>query len=176
MQIPFDIGNVPGPDMGRIARPETISEVITRSERPLLVVGSETLEDDLMDKAIEIGKKGIPIAATGHSIKGFVEKGYVENVHLFSLHDLTNRLRDPNWTGIDGKGNYDLVIFFGIIYYFASQMMSCLKNFAIDPMIRVVSIDKYYHPHARMTFPNIHPTEKDTYVNMLDKVIEHIRR
>lgn len=176
MEIPFDVANIPGPEMGGVAPPEVIGSYISNAKRPLLVVGSEILRDDFfIELAIEIGKKGIPIAATGHSIRGFVEKGYTENVMYYNLHELTNCLRDPSWKGLDGKGNYDFVIFFGIIYYYASQMLSCIKNFAIDPLIRAVSIDRYYHPHARMSFTNITPRREEMYKDMLNRLVNSIK-
>jgi acetyl-CoA decarbonylase/synthase complex subunit epsilon len=176
IEIPFDVANVPGPEIGGIAPPEVIGRYITSASRPLLVVGSEMLRDDFfVEIAIEIGKKGIPIAATGHSMRGFVEKGYTENVYYYNLHELTNCLRDPNWKGLDGTGNYDFVIFYGIIYYYASQMLSCLKNFATEPLMRTVSIDRYYHPNARMSFTNIMPRMEEEYKEMLNKLVVSIK-
>ena len=176
MEIPFDVANVPGPEMGEVVPPEVIGSYISTAKRPLLVVGSEILRDDFfLEIAIELGKKGIPIAATGHSIKGFIKKGYTDNVTYYNLHELTNCLRDPNWAGLDGAGNYDFVIFFGIIYYYASQMLSCIKNFATDPLIRAVSIDRYYHPNARMSFTNITPRREEEYKDMLKRLVESIR-
>jgi len=177
MEIPFDVANIPGPETGEVVAPEVIGSYISSAKRPLLVVGSEILRDGFfVEIAIELGKKGIPIAATGHSIKGFVEKGYSENVQYYNLHDLTNCLRDPNWRGLDGKGNYDFVIFFGITYYYASQMLSCIKNFATDPLVRAVSIDRYYHPNARMGFTNITPRQEEDYKAMLNRVVGSIKR
>ncbi|MDF2955821.1 CO dehydrogenase/acetyl-CoA synthase complex subunit epsilon [Candidatus Alkanophaga liquidiphilum] len=175
---PFDIANVPGPAaLGMVAAPETMAAVVSSAKRPLLVVGSEILRDEFyVDIAIEIGKKGIPIAATGHSIKGFLQKGYTENVSIINLHELTNYLRDPEWQGLDGGGNYDVVIFFGIIYYYASQMLSCIRNFCIKPLMRAISIDWYFHPNAAMSFPNIRPKDEDKYKEMLKKFVESIRR
>lgn len=176
MEIPFDVANVPGPEMGEVVPPEVMASYISTAKRPLLVVGSEMLRDDFfIEIAIELGKKGIPIAATGHSIKGFVKKEYADNVTYYNLHDLTNCLRDPNWAGLDGEGNYDFVIFFGIIYYFASQMLSCIKNFATDPLIRAVSIDRYYHPNARMGFTNITPRREEEYKEMLNRLVRSIK-
>lgn len=177
MEIPFDVANLPGPETGGTAPPEVIGSYISSAKRPLLVVGSEILRDDFfLETAIEIGKKGISITATGHSIRGFVEKGYTENVNYYNLHELTNCLRDPSWKGLDGGGNYDFVIFFGIVYYYASQMLSCIKNFAIDPLIRAVSIDQYYHPNARMSFTNISPKMEEEYKDMLRKLVVSIKR
>lgn len=176
MEIPFDVANIPGPEMGEVVSPEVIGSYISNAERPLLVVGSEILRDKFfIEIAIEIGKKGIPIAATGHSIRGFVDTEYADNVTYYNLHDLTNCLRDPNWKGLDGTGNYDFVIFFGILYYYASQMLSCIKNFATDPLIRAVSIDRYYHPNARMSFSNFTPRMEEEYKAMLNRLVKSIR-
>ena len=182
MEIAFDVANIPGPDTGEVVPPEVAGRYISRAKRPLLVVGSEILRDEFFIQiAIEISKKGIPIAATGHSIRGFVERGYDGgdggvSVRYYNLHELTNCLRDPNWRGLDGQGNYDVVIFFGIVYYYASQMLSCIKNFAIEPLIRTVSIDRYYHPHARMSFRNIPPNREEEYKALLKRVVNSISR
>lgn len=175
MEKPFDTANIPGPKMGRVVTPEVLGKLISRAKRPLLIVGAEILEDGLIDKAIEIGKCGIPIAATGHSSVGFVDEGYSEFTYS-GLHGLTNCLRDPDWKGLDGEGNYDVVIFFGITYYLASQMLSTIKNFCTDPRMRGISIDRYYHPNAGMSFANYSQKKMDEYMDMLDKVIENIKR
>ena len=182
MEIAFDVANIPGPDTGEVVSPEVVGRYISRARRPLLVVGSEILRDEFfIEIAIEMGKKGIPIAATGHSIRGFVERGYDGtdggvSVRYYNLHELTNCLRDPNWRGLDGQGNYDVVIFFGIVYYYASQMLSCIKNFATEPLIRTVSIDRYYHPYARMSFGNIPPNREGEYKVLLKRVVNSINR
>lgn len=176
-EIPFDVANIPGPETGEVVAPEVLGNFISRAKRPLLIVGSEILQDDFfLEIAIALGKKGIPIAATGHSIRGFVEKGYTENVQYCNLHELTNCLRDPSWRGLDGTGQYDFVIFFGILYYYASQMLSCIKNFATDPLVRAVSIDRYYHPNARMSFATLTPRQDEQYRELLRQVVASIRR
>jgi acetyl-CoA decarbonylase/synthase complex subunit epsilon len=176
-EIPFDVANIPGPETGEVVAPEVMGNFISRAKRPLLIVGSEILRDDFfLEIAIALGEKGIPIAATGHSIRGFVEKGYTENVQYCNLHELTNCLRDPTWQGLDGMGQYDFVIFFGILYYYASQMLSCIKNFATDPLVRAVSIDRYYHPNARMSFTTLTPRQDEQYKEMLTRVVASIKR
>lgn len=171
--IPFDIGNIPGPEAGRVADPFVIGNAIASAKRPLLVVGAEILEDGLIEKAIEIGKKGVSIAATGHSIKGFVEKGY-DGATYMGLHELANFLKDPEWAGLDGEGNYDMVIVLGVKYYTATQMLVALKNFATEPLMRMVSIDRYYHPNARLTFNNISRKNSEIFINALDEVISRL--
>ncbi|VUT26481.1 MAG: CO dehydrogenase/acetyl-CoA synthase complex subunit epsilon [Candidatus Methanolliviera sp. GoM_oil] len=168
---PFDAANIPGPKMGRVTAPVVLGKMIKRAKRPLLICGSEISEDGMIDKAIEIGKKGIPIVATGNAINRFMEKGYTDNVKYFSLHELTNCMRDPEWKGLDGNGNYDTAIYLGTLYYYASGLMSALKNFA--PHVTVLSIDRYYHPNAVMTFGDIW-RKPEEYQSMLDEVIAQI--
>ncbi len=54
-------------------------------------------------------------------------------------------------------------------------MLSCLKNFATDPLMRTVSIDRYYHPNARMSFANVMPRMEEEYKEMLNKLVESIK-
>ncbi|MDY6931675.1 MAG: CO dehydrogenase/acetyl-CoA synthase complex subunit epsilon [Halobacteriota archaeon] len=171
--IPFDVGNIPGPEMGRVVEPSVLGNAIASAKRPLLVVGAEILEDGLIDKAIEIGKKGVPIVATGHSIKGFIEKGYDGAIYM-GLGELANFLKGSDWAGLDGNGGYDLVAVLGVKYYSCSQMLISLKNFATEPLIRIVSIDRYYHPNARLTFDNISRKNNDIFMKALDEVIARL--
>ncbi|BDC36035.1 MAG: CO dehydrogenase/acetyl-CoA synthase complex subunit epsilon [Candidatus Methanoliparum thermophilum] len=166
--LPFDAGNIPGPKMGRVTAPKIIGKMIKRAKKPLLICGSNIEEHGSIDKAIEIGKKGIPIAASGNAIVAFRNKGYMDNVKYVLLNDLANCLRDPEWKGLDGKGNYDTVIFIGSLYYLTSGILASLKNFV--PHIKALAIDPYYQPNADMTFGDIW-RKKDEYLAMLDEVI-----
>lgn len=165
---PFNAGNVPGPKMGRVTAPMVIGKMIKRAKRPLLICGSNIEKHGSIDKAIEIGKKGIPIAATGNAIVAFRKKGYTDNVKYALLTDLVNCLCDPEWKGLDGKGNYDTVIFMGSLYYLVSGVLSSIKNFA--PHLKALAIDPYYQPNAEMTFGDIWK-KQDDYLAMLDEVI-----
>ncbi len=155
--VPFEMAQIPGPEMAKAYNTAVIGAIIKKAKRPLLVVGAELFEDPVMfDKAIAIGKTGVPIAATAHSIKGFVERGYTDNVTMIGLHPLTNYLRFKDWQGLDGKGQYDVVIFMGIFYKFAS------------------SIDRYYHVNADMTFGNL-AFDPDKYHEAIDEVIAKLK-
>jgi acetyl-CoA decarbonylase/synthase complex subunit epsilon len=172
--IPFEMAQIPGPEMAKTYMPKVIGAIIRKAKRPLLVVGAELFDDPVMfDKMIEMGKMGIPIAATAHSVKGFVDRGYLENVYQIGLHPLTNFLRFPDWKGLDGQGQYDVVIFLGIYYKFANGMLSTLKNFNRD--IKRVSIDRYYHVNADMTFGNL-AFNPDDYHAAVDEVIAAMKK
>jgi len=66
--------------------------------------------------------------------------------------DVGNRLVDPEWQGIDGKGHPDLALFVGLPYYMEALILSGLKHFA--PNLKTITLDNVYHPHASWSFPN----------------------
>ena len=164
--VPFDTGNIPGPKMAKAVMPAVPGKMLARAKRPLLIVGSEVHDKDVLARAITIGNTGIQIAAVGNSYTSLGDKGL--DAHYINMHALASYLCDPDWKGLDGKGNYDLVVFFGITYYYASQAISALKNFS---NIKVISIDKYYHPNADMSFGNL---KDDIFIAALDEVIKEL--
>lgn len=164
--VPFDTGNIPGPKMAKAVMPGVPGKMLARAKRPLLIVGSEVHDKDVLARAVAIGQRGIQIAAVGNSYTSLGDKEL--DVHYVNMHALASYLCDPDWKGLDGKGNYDLVVFFGITYYYASQAISALKNFS---NIKVISIDKYYHPNADMSFGNL---KNDVFIAALDEVIKEL--
>ena len=165
---PFDTANIPGPKMAMIAKTKAVAAMIKKAKRPLLIVGPD-LTEEMFERALKFAEKGVQVVATGSAIKKFIEAGKADGVKYAVLHELTNFLLDPEWPGFDGKGNYDLVLFMGTIYYHGSQMMAAIKNFA--PHIRAIAIDLYYHPNALQSFPDLWKKE-DEYIKMLDEVLD----
>jgi len=164
--VPFNTGNIPGPKMARAVMPAVPGKMLAKAKRPLLIVGSEIDEEDVLARVVTLGKAGIQIASVGDSYKYLADKGL--DAHYVNMHALASYLCDPEWLGLDGKGGYDLVVFFGITYYYASQAISALKNFS---NIKVISIDKYYHPNADMSFGNL---KQDVFIQALDEVIAQL--
>ncbi len=166
---PFDTANIPGPKMAMIAKTRAVASMIKRAKRPLLIVGPD-ITDEMLERALEFSKKGVQVVATGSTIKRFIDVG-ADNVKYAVLHELTSFILDPEWSGFDGKGNYDLVLFMGTIYYHGSQMMAAIKNFA--PHTKAVAIDRYYHPNAFQSFPSLWKKEEE-YIAMLDEVLAEL--
>ncbi len=166
--VPFDTGNIPGPKMAKAVMPSVAGKMLAKAKRPLLIVGSEVHDRDVLERAVTIGKSGIQIAAVGNAYTSLGDKGL--DVHYENMHALASYLCDPGWPGFDGKGGYDLVVFFGITYYYASQAISALKNFS---GIKVISMDRYYHPNADMSFGNL---KNDVFIAALDEVIAELRK
>lgn len=105
-----------------------------------------------IDFVINIAKVGnIPLVATANTVKVFLEKGFQPAAWMPSV-DIANRLRDPLWEGLDGAGQYDLLLIVGLPYYMEWLILSGLKHFALN--LTTISLDRFYHPHATWSFPN----------------------
>lgn len=148
--------------------PDVAARIIKKSKRPLLVVGAAISKNiELVDKLARISNAGVPVAATSSSSKYFTDE---KKCHAIGLADLVNLLTDHEWKGLDGKGNYDLVIFIGIEYWLLSQMMSTLKNFSDAATL---NLSRYYQPNATFSFPNI---TDDIWAAYLDEVCERLEK
>jgi acetyl-CoA decarbonylase/synthase complex subunit epsilon len=140
-----------------ITKPEVAVALIKRAARPILVVGSNATERCmeerlLIDFLIDFAKASkIPIFATAHMVGEFLKRDY-RPAGFMSAMDIGNRLVDPGWKGLDGKGHPDLAIFVGLPYYMEALILSGLKHFAPD--LKTMTIDNLYHPHASWSYPN----------------------
>ncbi|MEM3563418.1 MAG: CO dehydrogenase/acetyl-CoA synthase complex subunit epsilon [Candidatus Jordarchaeaceae archaeon] len=139
---------------------QVAAKMIKKKKRCLLIVSANAIREldgkRLVDYAVEIGKAGIPVVATANMVKELRSAGFDKAVDM-QLADITNRLRDSKWKGLDGKGHYDCVIYLGGIYYIQSQSLSTLKHFA--PNILTISLDREYQPNASFSFNNLKPSE-----------------
>ncbi len=140
-----------------ITKPEVAVALIKKAVRPILVVGSNATERfmegrQLIEFLIDFAKASkVPVVATAHMVGEFLKRGY-EPAGFMSAMDIGNRIVDPSWQGLDGKGHPDLAIFVGLPYYMEALILSGLKNFAPD--LRTMTLDNLYHPHASWSFPN----------------------
>lgn len=169
---PWQWGNVPGHEIATPVKGEVVAKLIKAAKRPLLIVGGKALEEKwgnklLIDFVVELARAGIPVVATAHAYSALKERG-VEPAAIMTVADVTNRLQDPNWS-IDGKGSHDLVMYVGISYQLQSQMLSTLKHFATH--LRTLSLDRYFHPNATFSMPNLRQEEWEQVLNNVIKVL-----
>ena len=130
---PWQTAEIAGPKKALvITKPEIIAAMVKRAKRPILIVGHKAAEiklgdESLIDYLIRLSKTAnIPIVATAHVVKEFVERGFQPDSWM-PIVDIANRLRDPEWMGLDGEGQYDLALFVGIQYYMEWIILSSLK-------------------------------------------------
>jgi len=140
-----------------ITKPEVAVAMIKRATHPILVVGSNATERCmegklLIEYLIDFARASkVPVVATAHMVGEFLKRGY-KPAGFMSAMDIGNRLVDPEWQGLDGKGHPDLTLFVGLPYYMEALILSGLKHFA--PNLKTITLDNVYHPHASWSFPN----------------------
>ena len=140
-----------------IQKPEIPVAMIKKAAHPILIVGSNATESwmegkQLIEYLIDLAKASkVPVVATAHMVGEFLKRGY-DPAAFMSAMDIGNRLVDPEWRGIDGKGHPDLALFIGLPYYMEALILSGLKHFAPD--LKTITLDNMYHAHASWSFPN----------------------
>ena len=156
---PWQTAEIAGPQKALvITKPEIAAAMIKRAKRPVIIVGYLATKTDkdtgkMIDYAIRLNKAtGISVVATAHTIKEFVKQGFEQATQMNAM-DIGNRLKDPTWTGLDGKGPYDVALFMGLPYYMEFVILSGLKHFSTN--LKTISLDRYYNPHASWSFPNL---------------------
>ncbi|MEM2897312.1 MAG: CO dehydrogenase/acetyl-CoA synthase complex subunit epsilon [Candidatus Bathyarchaeia archaeon] len=156
-----------------ITKPEIMAAMIGRARRPVVLIGNKALENDGFGIEFTIRlAKSIKIAtvATAHTLSEFKKKGF-QPTSWMSFMDIANRLSDPEWKGLDGMGNYDLVLFLGFDYYLQWTVLSSLKHFANH--LKTVSIDSFYQPHANWSLVNF---KIDEWKKFLSEVLSRLEK
>lgn len=157
--IPWQTGEICGPTKAKALRKaDVIERDLKKVKKPLLIVGSQAVglkhgKGDMIDYAIALSKtKNISVIATANTVKAFREKGYTEAASMGAM-EVAYYLQDPEWKGPHGTGPYDMVLIYGIPYYMEWCMLSSMMNFA--PQITAITLDRYFQPHAKWSFPNM---------------------
>jgi len=165
---------IPGPKKALIiTKPEIVSALIKRSKRPILIVGHEAAKvkldegELLLDYLIRLAKlTNMTVIATAHVVKDFVAREFQPDAWM-PVVDIANRLQDPDWKGLDGKGSYDLAILTGMQYYLQWVILSALKHFSSG--LKTISLDRFYQPNASWSFPNISFEEWRTNLKVIEE-------
>jgi acetyl-CoA decarbonylase/synthase complex subunit epsilon len=140
-----------------IQKPEIAVALIKKAQHPLLIAGSNLTERYMEGKpAIEFiidlaNASKVPVVATAHMVGEFIKRGY-EPAAFMNAFEIGQRVGDPSWQGLDGKGHPDLVIMVGMPYYMQALILAGLKHFAPD--LKTMTLDNMFHVHASWSFPN----------------------
>jgi len=173
---PWQTAEISGPKKALvITKPEIVAAMVKKAKRPILIVGHKAAEIDLVeekliDYLIRLAKTmNIPVVATAHVIKEFLARDFQPAAWMSSM-DIANRLRDPEWKGLDGKGQYDLALFTGFQYYLEWVILSGLKHFSSG--LKTISLDRFYQPHASWSFSNIQLEEWRKNLNTIENELK----
>ena len=169
---PWQTANIVGPKNALLLNPEHCGRLLKAAKRPLILVGANATKASVglpnlaeyIARMAEAINAQVAVSPTNQS--QFKRLGS-RMVSGLGLEDLTNRLKDKEWKGFHGKGPYDYVLLIGGVYYFESQMLATLKNFA--PHIKTVSLDRFYQPNASFSFPSM---DADKWKEGLDTIIQ----
>jgi len=140
-----------------IQKPEIAVAMIKKASRPLLIVGSNATErymegKQLIEYLIDFANASkVPMVATAHMVGEFIKRGY-QPASFMNAMEIGQRVGDPEWQGLDGKGHPDLVIMVAMPYYMEALILCGLKHFAPD--LKTMTLDNLFHVHASWSFPN----------------------
>lgn len=180
MTLPFHrVNTFSGTKSGiAIEEPWLCAGIIGRAKRPLLVVGplfEPYLDNDkpAICYILELAQAAnIPVCATATVKRKLAELG-VKPDSVYDAVEIVDFLKEPDWRGVKGEGNHDLVIFFGIRSDLLEQCLSVLKHFAFGHL-RTMTLDGYYFPHANYSLPNFRRQEH--WRGFLEGVIRSLKR
>jgi acetyl-CoA decarbonylase/synthase complex subunit epsilon len=165
----FNAADVQISRSAKVIEPKAVARMVKRAKHPVLVTGGHLLENPkLVEYAVMMYEKGIPIIATGASSKPLIERGVKPQSAVFTLHYVTQYMMDEEWNGFDGMGRYDVVLYLGIEPYYLSRMLSALKHFS---KISTISLESFYQPHAKFSFPNL---DEESHYRMLEELISEL--
>jgi acetyl-CoA decarbonylase/synthase complex subunit epsilon len=92
---------------------------------------------------------------------------------VYDAVEIVNHLKDPDWPGVRGEGNHDLVIFLGIRSDLEEQCLSVLKHFAYKHL-KTMTLDKYYFPHANYSLPNFKREKR--WKEFLESLLDNLKK
>jgi CO dehydrogenase/acetyl-CoA synthase complex epsilon subunit len=176
MARPYQKANIPGPEMGTsVFDPKVMASLLKSDKKKVFVIGAESLNWELDGKKVAdyfiaiANKIDAHVIATGHTYGYLKDKIPEGKLWDMSLINITDRLQDKDWKGLDGKGQYSMAIFGGHIVYYVSQTLSRLKNF--QNHLRTIELDRYSHPNARFSLPNLSDAD---WKEFLENVIKNL--
>lgn len=141
-----------------IKKPEVVVALINRAKRPLFILGHEVPAacpcDETLIKFIEKISRThrIPTLGTSHSVKDLIYNGIKVQAIMGSM-EIVDRLRDPDWKGLDMQGQYDLLLIAGFPYSLGWVLLSGIRHGA--PGLKTITLDRYYQPNASWSFGNL---------------------
>ncbi|MFX1298646.1 MAG: CO dehydrogenase/acetyl-CoA synthase complex subunit epsilon [Promethearchaeota archaeon] len=171
MARPYQKANIPGPEMGTsVSDPTVMANLLKSPKKKLMIIGAESLNWELdgkkvADYLVDIANKiDCHVVSTGHTYRYLKDK-ITDGLYDMSLINITNRLCDKEWSGLDGEGQYSMAIFGGHLVYYVSQALSRIKNFT--NWVKTIELDKYSHPNARFSLPNLSDNDWKLFLESL---------
>ncbi len=151
-----------------IEKPELAAELLKQSRRMLVVCGDGVLtvlsKRSLLDYIVDVAETVNAHIATSSMAYAKI-KSRLPNVTWISPMEVAQRITDPEWMGLDGKGAYKTVAFVGLPYYMTWLILTGLKNFAQS--VKTISLDRFYQPNASWSLRNMNIDELEQFLEAL---------
>ncbi len=149
---PWQPANVPGYRMASHLKGESLIRLLQKATNPLVIVSKmEESEIEVATRFIKrFAERDSTFVFTPWAVKSFLEHNLRFDA-IMGLIEVSDRIVKGLKIG-SKKGDFDLIIFIGGIYYHKSQMLSAVKNFA--PHLTTISLMRYYQPNATHSFLN----------------------
>ena len=153
------------------ATPVDIAKCLKEDKNVLLLTGAlcDTLEiggKKLLEYAAEIAElAGIPVAATGNTIAGLVDKN-IKTKKVFA-GDVINYMRCEKWEEPLTPERPETLVFIGYYPDFLNMMLTALRD------TKTVSLDNVALEEATLSPPDLN---LDDWAKFLDKVIGELKK
>jgi CO dehydrogenase/acetyl-CoA synthase complex epsilon subunit len=157
-----------------IEKPLVAAKLLKRAKSPVIVIGHEAVEGegsmipDLLSRIVHA--TGAPVIATG-GVSGVLGKKGIRDSLVLSAMEAGDRLRDPAWRPAAGRDPPDYAFILGVPFAIASVIEAGLASFARDHL-KIVSLDRFYHPHCDLSFPNQSREEWEKNLEAIAREVE----
>jgi CO dehydrogenase/acetyl-CoA synthase complex epsilon subunit len=157
-----------------IEKPGVVAKLMKKAKSPVLVVGHGVTgggNPAVLDRVVRIARAiDAPVIATGGVSAELGKRGLPASMALSAM-EAGDRLLDPAWQPAPGRRPPDFAFLLGIPYPIASVIEAGLASFARDHL-KIVSLDRLYHPHCDLSLPNQTPEEWEKTMEAIAKEVE----
>jgi len=157
-----------------IEKPVVAAKLLKRAKSPVIVVGHEAAEkggSGILDPIARIAlATGAPVVATG-GVSGELGRKGLSAFLVLSAMEAGDRLLDPTWRPAPDRDPPDYAFILGVPYAIASVIEAGLASFARDHL-KIVSLDRLYHPHCDLSFPNQSREEWEKNLGAIAREVE----
>jgi acetyl-CoA decarbonylase/synthase complex subunit epsilon len=111
------------------------------------------------------------VGTAPEDMDSFLKRGF-RHIIWMKPAGLAYRLRDKSWKGLDGKGCYDTILTIGVPYHLAWMMLTGLKENC--PHLTIISLDRFYQPHATWSFPTLTIEDWKEYLEQILRISQEM--
>jgi CO dehydrogenase/acetyl-CoA synthase complex epsilon subunit len=153
-----------------VEKPAVAAKLLKRAKSPVIVAGHEATPA-VLDAVVRMARAtGAPVVATGGISAELGRMGFPPSFVLSAM-EAGDRLQDPAWEPVPGRGPPDYAFLLGISYPISSVIEAGLASFARDHL-KLVSLDRLYHPHCDLSLPNQTGVEWEAALAAIAKEVE----